>query len=348
MRIKINNNLLLSENARPIIVAEISGNHLGKKSLFLKHIKLAAKSGADMVKIQTYEAKDITANNYDEKFYIRNGTWKGKRLWDLYSKACTPFAWHKDAFKLAKKLKITLFSSPFSERAVNFLEKFKVPVYKIASFEITDLNLINIVARTKKPVIISTGMATEKEIRRAVNAIKKYHSKIIILHCVSGYPTPEKQANVKIINKLKSKFKKHLIGLSDHTDNINSSLSATALGACLIEKHFKISKKLRSLDSKFSINPDQLKQLRVQSEKIFNALGAKNVKTKSIEQNSIKLRRSIFANKTIEKGEKLTKNNIICLRPKIGICSSKYFNVLNKKVKKKIKKNSPIFLNYLN
>ena len=136
--------------------------------------------------------------------------------------------------------------------------------------------------------------------------------------------------------------------MSDHTDNINSSLSATALGACLIEKHFKISKKLRSLDSKFSINPDQLKQLRVQSEKIFNALGAKNVKTKSIEQNSIKLRRSIFANKTIEKGEKLTKNNIICLRPKIGICSSKYFNVLNKKVNKKIKKNSPIFLNYLN
>lgn len=348
MQIKIKKNLFLSNESRPIIVAEISGNHLGKKSLFLKHIRIAARSGADMIKIQTYEAEDITANKKDKKFYIKEGTWKGKRLWDLYSKACTPFAWHKDAFKLAKKLKITLFSSPFSERAVDFLEKFKVPIYKIASFEITDFNLIKYVAKTKKPIIISTGMATEKEIRSAVNIIKKYHSKIIILHCVSGYPTPEKQANIKAIYKLKSSYKKHLIGLSDHTDDINSSLSATALGACLIEKHFKISKKLRSVDSKFSINPDQLKQLRYQSGKVFNSLGNKDSKTISIEKNSIKLRRSIFASRKIDKGEKITKNNIVCLRPKIGICSSKYFNVLNKKTNKKIEKNSPIFLNYLN
>ena len=182
MKIKINRKILISKNKAPVIVAEISGNHNGKKSLFLKHIKAAAKAGADMIKIQSYEPKDITINQKNKHFIIKQGIWKNKYLWDLYKKAHTPFSWHKEAFALAKKLGVVIFSTPFSPRAVDLLEKLKSPIYKIASFEITDLNLINYVAKTKKPIIISTGMATEKEIKKAINIIKKYHSKIIILH----------------------------------------------------------------------------------------------------------------------------------------------------------------------
>ena len=280
MKIKINNKITISPNKPPIIVAEISGNHNGKKSLFLKHIKVAAKYGADMVKIQSYEPEDITINKKNNNFRIKQGIWKGKYLWDLYKEAHTPFSWHREAFKLAKKLGIVLFSTPFSNRAVDFLEKLKAPIYKISSFEITDIKLVNYIAKTKKPVIISTGMASMKEIKAAVKVIKKYHSKIIILHCVSGYPTPEDQANIINLKDLKNKFKNSLIGISDHTNDINSSLAATSLGASIIEKHFKISSSLKSHDSKFSIAPEQLKQLKNQSSKIFNSLGKKILREK--------------------------------------------------------------------
>ena len=182
----------------------------GKKSLFLKHIKIAAKSGADMIKIQTYEPKDITVNKRDKNFIIKKGKWKGKKLWDIYKKVHTPFSWHKDAFRLAKKLNIILFSTPFSIRAFNFLKKFDPPLYKISSFEITDFNLINHVAKTKKPIIISTGMANEKEIKKAISIISKYHKKIIVLHCVSGYPIKDTDANISTIKKLQS-FKKKML-----------------------------------------------------------------------------------------------------------------------------------------
>ena len=343
MKIKINRKVFISKSKPPIIVAEISGNHDGKKSLFLKHIKDAAKSGADMIKIQTYEPKDITLNQKNKNFIIQQGIWKGKHLWDLYKKAHTPYSWHKDAFALAKKLRIVLFSTPFSQRAVDLLEKFKTPIYKIASFEITDLNLIDYVARTKKPIIISTGMANEKEIIEAINIIKRYHSKIIILHCVSGYPTPENDTNMITIKKLQTRFNNHIIGISDHTNDINSSLCATALGASLIEKHFKISSKIKTLDSKFSITPKQLYQLKKQSLKIFNSIGKPNIGAEKIEKNSIKLRRSIFAVKNIKKSEKLSKSNIATYRPKIGIDAKYYFNILGKKVKKNILKFSPIY-----
>ena len=343
MKLRIDKKITISDNLRPKIIAEISCNHNGNKKLLLKHIKEAAKNGADLVKIQTFEPKDITIKSRDKKFLIKSGLWKNKYLWDLYKKAHTPFSWHKDAFKLAKKLNITLFSSPFSKRAVDLLERFNVKLYKIASFEITDHELIEYVAKKRKPIILSTGMATLEEINSAINIIKKYHNKIIILYCVSGYPTRNKEANVSSINKFKKIYSKNLIGLSDHTDNIYSSLASTALGACLIEKHFIFSDKIKSLDKEFSISPKALRDLRYKSQKIFETLGKQKIGPKKNEQNSLKLRRSVFSTKEIKKGEVFTKSNLGNFRPLIGLSSKKIKTLYGKKSKKNYKKFQPIF-----
>ena len=201
--IKITKNFKLDYNEAPKIIAEISGNHNGSKSRFLKLIEKACKSGADLIKIQTYEPDDITLNSKSNKFKIQNGIWRGKDLYTLYKKACTPYDWHKDAFKIAKKHKKIIFSSPFSKKAVDFLENLNVPLYKIASFEITDYALIDYIASKKKPIIMSTGMASLKEIKSAIKIIEKYHKKIIILHCVSNYPTEIEDTNLNRINFLK-------------------------------------------------------------------------------------------------------------------------------------------------
>jgi len=347
MRIKINKNLTIGNSKPPLIVAEISGNHNGKKSLFLKHIKFAARNGADMVKIQTYEPDDLTLNSKEKKYRISSGIWKGKFLWDLYKKTHTPYSWHYHAFRLAQKLNIILFSSPFSKKGVDLLEKLKVPIYKIASFEITDYQLIDYIAQKRKPIILSTGMASDKEIKQAIKIIKKYHKNIIVLHCVSSYPTPEAEANVNTILKLKKNCKGLPIGISDHTNDINSSLASIPLGSVLIEKHFKISKNLKSLDSKFSITPDQLQELKNRSIKIYQSLGKTKSKITKSERLSLRLRRSIFAKKNIKKGERISKNNIISLRPKIGIDAKDYFKIIGKKSKNNIFKNQPIFYKHI-
>ena len=343
MKININKKLAISNKTRPLLIAEISGNHNGNKKTFLNHIKVAAKNGADMIKIQTYEPGDITIKNYKKPFIIKHGIWRKKSLWEIYKKAHTPFSWHQDAFRLAKKLGTTLFSSPFSRRAVDLLEDLKVPAYKIASFEITDFQLIDYIARTGKPVILSTGMATVDEIKQAIKIIKKYHNKIIILYCVSGYPTAEKDSNLNAIKYFKKIFNKYNIGISDHTNDIFTSLAATAMNVCVVEKHFIISKKLKTLDSKFSIDANQLKKLKSSMIKIFSSLGKEQKNLKEVEKNNLKLRRSIFAIKDINKDEKLTLNNIGSFRPKIGINANQFFKILGKKSKKNIKKFSPIF-----
>lgn len=342
MNIKISKSIEIGKSVRPLIVAEISGNHNGKKEKFLKLIRSAAKNGADMIKIQTYEPDDITINSKEAKFMIKDGIWKNKYLWDLYKKAHTPYSWHKDAFKLARKLKIILFSSPFSCKAVDFLEKMNVKLYKLASFEITDLNLIDRVGKTRKPIIISTGMASLKEIDRAIKIINRYHNKIIILFCVSGYPTKIQDANVKTIIKLKKKYKNYLIGLSDHTNDIVSSITATSLGACLIEKHYNLNKKNKSTDSEFSILPEDLRNLRTLSENIFLSLGKGIIGLKKVEKTSVKLRRSLFAVENIRKGDKFSGKNIKAFRPKIGLGAENYFKLIGKKSKKFFKKGSPI------
>ena len=334
--IKINNKLSFSANGPPLLIAEISSNHCGSKSLFLKHIIQAAKNGADLVKIQTYEPEDMLVN---KEFKIKTGLWKNKKLYNLYKKACTPFDWHHEAFKLAKKNKILLFSSPFSERAFNFLKKFNPQVYKIASFEITDLNLINMIAKTKKPIILSTGLASNKEILNAVKLIKQYHNKIILLHCVSGYPTPIEEANLQNINELKKITGVKHVGFSDHTKSIYASTIASTYNICAIEKHFIIDKKLKSPDRTFSITPKELSSLK-NNIKMNHLMKLKT--PKKSENPSKVFRRSIFSIQNIKKNEIFTKNNIGCFRPMIGIGSENYFTVLGKKSKINIKKNTPI------
>jgi len=339
-----NKKLEFSYNRPPKIIAEISGNHNGSKSRFLKLVKKACESDADLIKIQTYEPKDITVLKRNHLYKIKNGLWKEKFYFDLYKKACTPFAWHKEAFAIAKRYKKIIFSSPFSIRAVDLLEQFNVPIYKIASFEITDYKLINYIASKKKPIIISTGMASISEIMNAIKIIEKYHKKIIILHCVSNYPTKTKDTNLIKINFLKKKFRKYLIGLSDHTDNIFSSIASIPLGIVAIEKHFNLDKKKTS-DSAFSIGPKMLKQLKKISLEIFESLNKK--KSNKLLNKNIKFRRSIYTKFDILKNEKISNKNIEVLRPKIGICASQYYKVLGRKVKKNIKANSPLFTNYL-
>ncbi len=332
--------LEFSYKKAPLIIAEISGNHNGNKSRFLKLVESACKNGADLIKIQSYEPKDITLQKKTNSSLIKTGIWKGKYLSDLYKSACTPFSWHYEAFKIVKKYKKIIFSSPFSIRAVDFLEKFKVPIYKIASFEITDYNLIRYIASKNKPVIISTGMATIKEIKNAIKIINKFHKKIIILHCVSNYPTKISETNLKRINLLKKEFKSYPIGLSDHTNSIYSSVASIPLGIVVIEKHYNIDN-TKTPDSDFSINPENLKNLKKLSLDIFKSLnGKKNIKTSN---KNIKLRRSIFSKTNIKKYEKISINNIVSLRPSIGIKSENFFKIIGKKAKRNIVKDSPIF-----
>ena len=343
--IKINKNLIFSKNKRPIIIAEISANHCGNKLLFLKLIKGAHRSGADIVKIQTYEPQDITLNSKNNNFKVKSGIWKGKNLWKLYEKTQTPFSWHNAAFTLAKKLKINLFSTPFSLRAVDLLEKYKVKFYKIASLENNDFTLIEKISKTKKPIILSTGATNINDIKKSLKLINKYHNKVIILHCVTEYPTNSKNANIMRIKTLQKIFKKNLIGISDHTNNIDTSLASVPLGVVVIEKHFKLDK-IKSMDSKFSITPDQMMDLRKKSEIYFNALGSGKIKNNDNEFWNHK--RSLFAKVDIKKNERFNKKNIFSLRPKIGICASEIKKVINKKANKKIKKNSPIFFKDIN
>tara|TARA_Y100000590_G_scaffold469239_1_gene655724 strand:- start:616 stop:1641 length:1026 start_codon:yes stop_codon:yes gene_type:complete len=335
--LKINKNISFNKEGPPKLIAEISCNHIGSKSLFLKHIIAAKKAGADMVKIQTYESSDMIVN---KNFKIKSGLWKNKNLNNLYKKAETPFKWHKDAFKLAKKLKITLFSSPFSERAVQFLKKFNPSLYKIASFEITDLNLIELIAKTKKPIIMSTGLAKDFEIIRAINVIKKYHKKIILLHCVSGYPTPIDEANLENIERLKKITKIQYVGFSDHTKGIYASTIASNYKICAVEKHFILNKKINSPDKKFSITPKELKKLK---NNIIKNYSMKKINKKKSEIPSLIFRRSVYAIKDINKDEFFTKQNIQCFRPMTGIGAEEYPNILGKKAKNKIKKFTPIY-----
>ena len=328
----INNYFIKNKNLKPLIIAEISANHCGKKSLFLKTIKAAAINGADLIKIQTYEAEDITIKS--------NLKIKGKILntWKLYNKAQTPFHWHDDAFKLAKKLKVELFSTPFSVRAVNFLKKFNVKLFKISSFEITDINLILNIAKTRKPVIISTGMASIKDIKNCIKTINKYHNKIILLHCVSGYPTNEDQANLNRIKNLKRLFPKYNIGLSDHTNNEWFGALAASYGVRVFEKHVKL-KKFKSFDYKFSLDLVSFKKYVSNIHDVIREKKKQKIKFKT---------RKIFSRENLKKGQAISLKNLIFYRSDEGIEEYEKKKNLGKKLKVNIIKDHLILPKHLN
>ena len=336
MKLKISKEIIISDSSRTLLVAEISANHCGSRKRFFEHIIKAKKFGADLVKIQTYEENDISANlrNLNKNYKLKNN-------FDIYKKSKTNFSWHKEAFDLAKKKKIILFSSPFSIRSVNLLESLNCPIYKIASLEMTDYSLIERIAKTKKPIIISTGASYINEVQKALKVINKHHNRIIILYCRSTYPLKEEDSNLSIIQNFKKKFKKNFIGYSDHTKDNITSLIASNLGAKRIEKHFIIDEK-KTYDSSFSIKPNQLLKLKNDLIKNHEIIGHKKHYLLKDEKNKRKYRRSLFAIRDIKVGEKFTEKNIVSLRPKIGVCASKYLRLLNKKSKRRYLKNHPI------
>ena len=323
-------------------IAEISANHCGKFSLAKKLIKCAYINGADAVKLQTYTADTMTVRSNKKYFKINKGLWKGYNLWDLYNEAHTPMSWHEELFKYGKSLGIKVFSTPFDISAVNFLEKLKCPIYKISSFEMTDVDLVKRVSKTNKPIIISTGMASLKEIETTFKVAKKYGAKdITLLYCVSNYPSSISDFNLHNIKVLKDKFKCR-VGISDHSTDNRVAIAAIAAGAEVVEKHIALDKQKKGFDIDFSLKGKQISKLRNDLDVAYQLLGKNFFFRNKSEDKSKIFRRSIFAIKNIKKGEKFTKDNIRVIRPGYGL-EPKYFNkILNKKSSTNIKKNEPL------
>jgi len=323
-------------------VAEISANHCGNFQLAKKLIKCAKVNGADAVKLQTYTADTMTLKSDKKYFKINQGLWKGYNLWNLYDKARTPLEWHKKLFQYGKSLGIKVFSTPFDITAVDFLEKLNCPIYKIASFEMTDLNLVKKVSQTKKPIIISTGMANLQEIETTFKVAKKSGAKdITLLYCVSNYPSSINDFNLNNIRILKNKFKCK-VGISDHSTDNRVAIAAIASGAEVIEKHIALDNQKKGLDINFSLKGKEIKKLRNDVDVAFKLLGKKSFHRNINENKSKIFRRSIFAVKNIKKGEKFTKNNIRVVRPGIGLEPKYYNKVLNKKSPFNILKDEPL------
>lgn len=339
----------VGEGKKTFIVAELSGNHnqsLGRAKKLIKYAKLA---GADAVKLQTYTADTITLKSDKKDFRIKkNSPWKKyKNFWNLYTAASTPWIWHKELFKTAKRYNIEIFSSPFDESAVDFLESLNCPAYKIASPEINHIPLIEKVAKTKKPVIISTGLANLEDIKLALKALKKNGSnKIAILQCVSSYPAPLAEQNLKVISDIKKRFKV-LSGLSDHTIGNTSALTSVAMGGSIVEKHFTIGEKIKTVDSFFSSDVEAFKDMVKKIREVEISIGKIQYNISKASKKHLKGRRSIYVSKLINRGEKLSKKNIKIVRPNLGL-HPKFFNkILGKISKQRLKQGAPLKIKYL-
>ena len=333
---------MIKNLSRPYIIAEISGNHNGSIDRAKELVKLAKENGADCVKIQTYTPDTMTIKSNKDDFLIKGGLWDGYNLWDLYDWAQTPFEWQKELFEYANSIGITMISTPFDESAVDLLESLSCPFYKVASFELTDLPLIKYIAQTKKPIILSTGMANEKEIKEAIDTIIEYGSgDFILLHCVSGYPTPVEEINLDTITLLKKKFKCE-IGLSDHTLGNTSAILSIALGAKVIEKHFTFDRSEGGPDAEFSMEPHELKDLSENISLAHKAIGVGSFEMKSAEESNIKFRRSIYVVNDIKKGDFFTKENIRRIRPGYGLEPKDYEKIIGLRAKRDLEEGNPL------
>jgi pseudaminic acid synthase len=323
----------IGENHPPYIIAELSANHNGVLEKALNTISEAKKCGAHAIKLQTYSADTMTIDCDREDFIIQGGLWDGYQLYELYKEAQTPFKWHKAMFDHARKVGITCFSTPFDESAVDLLEELNAPAYKIASFEVTDLPLIKYVASTKKPMIVSTGMAGLEEIEEMLEAVKNAGCKdLIVLHCISSYPAPIDQSNLRTIADLRNRFGVQ-VGLSDHTTTNTASVVATAFGASLIEKHFILDKSDKGPDSSFSIMPRELKRLIKETNDAWLSMGEAGYERKEAEKGNVKFRRSIYFVKDLKAGEVITSNSIRRIRPGYGLAPKFESEILGRRVK---------------
>lgn len=320
---------------KPYIIAELSGNHNGNIDCAFKLIKAAKEAGADAVKLQTYTADTITIDCDKEDFLIKGGLWDGYKLYDLYQKAHTPWEWHKALFLKGKELGITVFSTPFDESAVDFLESLEAPLYKIASFELVHHPLIAYVARLRKPMIMSTGMASLEEITEAVDvALSNGCTDLSLLHCVSEYPAPVEHCNLVTMVDLGRRFPLCKIGLSDHTLGITVAIAAVALGASVIEKHITLNRSEGGVDAAFSLEPHELKQLCDTTRDVALAIGKINYERSGAERKNMAFRRSIYAVKDIAEHGSFTTENIKIIRPGYGGAPKHYHALLGTKARK--------------
>ena len=324
----------------PYIIAEMSANHNGSIENAFKIIEQAKRCGADAVKLQTYTADTITLNSRAPEFMIRGTLWDGQSLHELYQKAHMPWDWHKPLFDFAREQGITIFSSPFDFGAVDLLESLNAPAYKIASFEMVDLPLIRYVAQTGKPMIISTGMADADEIAEAVETAKSAGCReLVVLHCVSGYPAPAADYNLRTLPDMAARFDT-LVGLSDHTLDNTTAVASVVLGACVIEKHFTLDRNGGGADDSFSLEPDGLQALCRDSKTAWQALGRVHYGLKSSEQGNVQFRRSLYFVKDMQKGDAIDETCIRSVRPGFGIAPKHFDELIGKRLTRNVQANT--------
>lgn len=326
----------------PYVIAELSANHNGSLDTALRIVAEAKKAGADAVKLQTYTADTITLNSDDEAFRIRGGLWDGKTLYQLYQEAHMPWDWHKPLFDHARALDIPIFSSPFDNTAVDLLEDLNAPAYKIASFEAVDLPLIRYVAGTGKPMIISTGMADAEEIAEAIAAARDGGCReLAVLHCVSGYPAPAEDYNLRTLLDMADRFGV-VVGLSDHTLDNTTAVTAVALGAAVIEKHFTLDRAGGGPDDSFSLDPAGLKELCTSARVAWQALGQVDYGRKSSEQGNAQFRRSLYFVKPLQAGELITAEAVRSVRPGFGLAPKYADQVIGRRVLRAVDYATPV------
>ena len=328
----------------PFIIAEMSGNHNHSLDRALDIVRSAAESGAHALKIQTYTPDTMTIDLNEREFRIEdpNSQWTGRSLYDLYHEAHLPWEWHHAIFELATQLGMIVFSTPFDDTSVDFLEELDVPCYKIASFENTDIALIRRVSETGKPVIISCGMATLEETQEAVDTAKEAGcSDLILLKCTSTYPATPGNSNISTIPHMRETFGCE-VGLSDHTGGIGVAVASVAMGATVVEKHFTLDRNDGGVDASFSLEPNELRQLVVETERAWRSIGQISYGASRAEQNSLQFRRSLYIVKDVDEGTKLTNDNVQAIRPGFGLPTRHLGDVLGRRIKQAAPRGTPL------
>ncbi len=334
------------DTSKAYIIAEMSANHAGDYKRAEEIVYAAKEAGADCIKVQTYTADTLTIDCSNEYFHIQDGTWKDENLYQLYQKAYTPWEWQPKLKELADKLQIDFLSTPFDKTSVDFLEEMGLEFYKIASFELVDIPLIRYIASKNKPIILSTGMGTIEEVGEAVDAIREYHNCITLLRCASAYPAVTDEMNLLTIRDMRERFGTQ-VGLSDHSMGSLGAVTAVALGASVIEKHFCMSRSIDNPDSSFSMEPAEFRQMVLDIRDVEKAMGTISYGPTSQEKGNVIFRRSIFAVRDIREGELLTEENIRVIRPGYGLKPKFYNEVLGKRVKTDIAFGTPLNWNMM-